>query len=275
MLASFANSNENQEEAVWLDIRTRLLLSLICSTLVLFLDRALPIATLSFITFLYVLQTRRFAIIAVSYAFIVVMTILSLGVVWSFFSGVEWILIQQESDKARMAGMFKKSILGQFYMPFLRIIPSINVLLALSLNFDVQRFMAAMKSCRLPRIIFLPLMVFCRFIPEFIQNVRQLREAVLLRGFSISFGAALIHPIQTLRLTLVPLMVRTLRIADNLAISAEMKRIGYAKQPTKRRQQKLHYRDYIALTFTILTVIALVLWQESLPELPKMGGRPQ
>lgn len=273
MLALFANS-KSEPTADTLDIRTRILVSLICSTLAIFLDRASPIGMLSVLTFFYVLHTRRYSLIGISYVLILLMTILSLGVVYAFFGGLEWCMIQAECGAAKMIGGFKGQMLTSFYLPFMRMIPTINVLLALSLNFDVQRFMAAMKSWRLPRIIFLPLMVFCRFIPEFIHNVRQLREAVLLRGFSITFGSALIHPVQTLRLTLVPLVVRTLRISDNLAVAAEMKRVGYVKNPTRRHERQMGWRDIALLATALVVGVALIYWQHSLPELPKMGGHP-
>ena len=69
-----------------------------------------------------------------------------------------------------------------------------NVLLAIGLNFSVQGFVGTMKSVRLPRLLFLPLLVFCRFVPEFVDVIRQLRDAVRMRGFSVGFGSAILHP---------------------------------------------------------------------------------
>jgi len=258
-----------------LDIRTRILISLTVSTCAVFLSRTAPLAALAAASFFYVLATRRYKVIAVSYVAIALMSLLSIIIVWSFFAGAEWALAAGGSGHARTAAMFKASVLRNFYMPFLRMIPSLNVLLAISLNFQVQRFVGAMKSVRLPRMIFLPLTVFCRFIPEFILNIRQLRDAVMMRGFSVSFGSLFIHPALTLRLTLVPLAVRTLRMADHLAMAAEMKRIGYARRPTLFRP--LHFRrlDAAALLVTAGLVAAVIVWQQLLPEIkPPMGGRP-
>ena len=258
-----------------LDIRTRILISLIVSTAAVFLSRSLPLAALGVVTFFYVLATRRYKVIAVSYLLIMLMSLLSLAIVFLFFHGTEWALRAAGSEHARMAAMFKKSMIQNFHTPFLRMIPTLNVLLAISLNFQVQRFVGAMKSVRLPRIIFLPLTVFCRFIPEFILNIRQLRDAVMMRGFSVSFGSFFIHPVFTLRLTLIPLAVRTLRMGDNLAMAAEMKRIGYARRPTLFKPMRFRRVDFIALAVTVAAVAAVIVWQALMPEIkPPMGGRP-
>ncbi len=76
-----------------------------------------------------------------------------------------------------------------------------------------------------------------------------------------------------MRLTLVPLMVRTLRISDNLAVAAEMKQIGYTKKPTQRINQKFDKFNIGVIICALAISIALIIWQIQLPELPKMGGR--
>lgn len=257
-----------------LDIRTRIMISLVVSTAAVFLSRTPPLVALGVVTFFYVLATRRYKVIAISYLLITLMSLLSLAIVFFFFHFLEWALQAVGSEHVRMATMFKKSMIQSFHTPFLRMIPSLNVLLAISLNFQVQRFVSAMKSVRLPRIIFLPLTVFCRFIPEFILNIRQLRDAVMMRGFSVSFGSFFIHPLLTLRLTLIPLAVRTLRMADNLAMAAEMKRIGYARRPTLFKPLLFRRIDAVTLAVTVALVVAVVVWQLLMPEVkPPIGGR--
>jgi energy-coupling factor transport system permease protein len=277
MLALFGNSDAGNADAGNadadpLDIRTRILVSLAVSTVAVFLNRTGPLAALALVTFFYVLSTRRYTIIAVSYLLVALMSLFSLVFAFLFFSGLEWGLEAAGSGSARMAAGFKKSLVAGFHTPFLRMIPALNVLLAISLNFQVQRFVSAMKSVRLPRIIFVPLTVFCRFIPEFILNIRQLRDAVRMRGFSVSFASFFVHPVLTLRLTLIPLAVRTLRMADNLAMVAEMKRVGYARDPTLFKPLRFRRRDAAVLAATVAAVAGAVVWQMALPAKAAAGG---
>ena len=249
-----------------LDIRTRLLISLVVTSVTLYLSSNATLAAMSALTFIYLLQTRRYVVIGVAYLLMLLMTLLSLGIIYGS-SRLFMMLLPGEGMSRMMSG-----VLDNFHTPFLRSIPSMNVLLAIGLNFSVQGFVGTMKSVRLPRFLFLPLLVFCRFVPEFVDVVRQLRDAVRMRGFSVGFGSAILHPFQTIRLTVIPLLVRTLRMADNLSIAAEMKRVGYAKKPTQLRTLRFRGLDFAMLAVTIILSSALCIWEAHIPKPKRMPG---
>lgn len=254
-----------------LDIRTRLLVSLVVTSATLYLSSNATLATMAALTFVYLLQTRRYAVIVGAYLLMLVMTLLSLGIIYGSSRLFLWAF-----PGAGMAKMMSGALDG-FHTPFLRSIPSMNVLLAIGLNFSVQGFVGTMKSVRLPRFLFIPLLVFCRFVPEFVDVIRQLRDAVRMRGFSVGFGSAILHPFQTIRLTVVPLVVRTLRMADNLSMAAEMKRVGYAKRPTQLRTLCFRPLDFVVLALTALLAASLCMWEAHIPKTARrgMGQRPQ
>ncbi|MBR1588186.1 MAG: energy-coupling factor transporter transmembrane protein EcfT [Kiritimatiellae bacterium] len=246
------------------DIRTRLLISLVVTSATLYLSSSATLAAMSAITFVYLLQTRRYVVIVAAYLLMLAMTLLSLGVIYGSSRLFMW-LLPGEGMSRMMSGA-----LDNFHTPFLRSIPSLNVLLAIGLNFSVQGFVGTMKSVRLPRFLFLPLLVFCRFVPEFVDVIRQLRDAVRMRGFAVGFGSAILHPFQTIRLTVIPLVVRTLRMADNLSMAAEMKRVGYAKKPTQLRTLRFRRLDFAALAATVLVSAALCIWEAHIPKPKRM-----
>lgn len=254
-----------------LDIRTRLLVSLIVTSATLYLSSNVTLATMAALTFVYLLQTRRYAVIVGAYLLMLVMTLLSLGIIYGSSRLFLWAF-----PSAGMAKMMSGALDG-FHTPFLRSIPSMNVLLAIGLNFSVQGFVGTMKSVRLPRFLFIPLLVFCRFVPEFVDVIRQLRDAVRMRGFSVGFGSAILHPFQTIRLTVVPLVVRTLRMADNLSMAAEMKRVGYAKRPTQLRTLRFRRLDFAVLALAALLAASLCMWEAHIPKTARRGmeQRPQ
>ncbi|MGN0833713.1 MAG: energy-coupling factor transporter transmembrane component T family protein [Kiritimatiellia bacterium] len=251
------------------DIRTRLLVSLAVTSVTLYLSSDATLAAMSALTLAYLLQTKRYVVIGCAYLLLLAMTLLSLGIVW--VSSRLLLLAFPGEDMARMAA----GVFSGFHTPFLRSIPSLNVLLAIGLNFSVQGFVGTLKSVRLPRVLFIPLLVFCRFVPEFVDVIRQLRDAVRMRGCSVGFGSALLHPFQTIRLTVVPLVMRTLRMADNLSMAAEMKRIGYAQRPTQLRTLRFRPADFALLAVTVALSAALCLWEAASPQPARigMGGR--
>lgn len=267
MRASSENYDPNAHGQDALDIRTRVLLSLLVSGVSIYLSGTGPLLALGGLSLVYLLcSTRRYRVVAVAYLAVAAMMALTVGIIWGSFRIGE-ALVAGTAWEASVAQL-KPAMLGNFHTPFLRMVPALNVLLAIGLRFSVQRFVGAMKSVRLPRVLFLPLMVFCRFVPEFVDVIRQLRDAVRMRGFSISFGAALLHPLQTLRLTAVPLVVRTLRMADHLAVAAEMKRVGYARRPSQLRALAFGRWDAATLAAAVVLLGALAAWQAHIPATP-------
>lgn len=256
-------SSESSEE---LDIRTRLLLSLAVSGVSIYLSGTGPLLALGAATLLYVLASGRYKVILISYLAVCAMMAFTVGVILLSFKIGEWFAAGTSWEQG--VAMLKPALLGNFHTPFLRMIPALNVLLAIGLDFSVQRFVGAMKSLHLPRVALVPLMVFCRFVPEFIDVIRQLRDAVRMRGFSMSLGAALLHPIQAIRLTVVPLTVRTLRMADHLSVAAEMKRVGYAKRPTQLLALRFRRADFAVLAAAACLLTAICAWQAAIPATP-------
>ncbi len=251
------------------DIRARLVVSLIVTTATLYLESGPVLWTMTALSFIYLLETRRYILISVLYLFMFIMTGLSVAVIYGTFGLFE--SLGAGTKVAEFAAMMKTALLDNFATPFLRSFPSMNVLIAIGVNFSVQGFVGTMKSLRLPRFLFLPLMVFARFIPEFIDVIRQLRDAVRMRGFSVGFVSAIVHPLQTIRLTVVPLVVRTLRMADNLSMAAEMKRVGYARRPTFLNTLRFKTRDYVLMGVTLILSLALCLWEGTIPKERRMG----
>ena len=268
MQASYAKFDPDSTAARMdvFDIRTRLMISLVVTSATLYLSSNATLAAMSALTFLYLLQTRRYVVIVCAYLLMLLMTLLSLGIIYG--SSRLLVLAFPSDGMARMMS----GVLDGFHTPFLRSLPSMNVLLAIGLNFSVQGFVGTMKSVRLPRFLFLPLLVFCRFVPEFVDVVRQLRDAVRMRGFSVGFGAAFVHPFQSVRLTVVPLVVRTLRMADNLSMAAEMKRVGYARKPTQLRTLRFRKADFAMLAATVVLAAGLCAWEANIPKPKRMRG---
>lgn len=249
-----------------LDIRTRLAISLAVSGVSIYLSGTGPLLALGAATLLYVLTSGRYKVILVSYLAVCAMMAFTIGVIVVSFKIGEWLVAGTAWEQS--VAMLKPAMLGNFHTPFLRMIPALNVLLAIGLDFSVQRFVGAMKSLRLPRVALVPLMVFCRFVPEFVDVICQLRDAVRMRGFSMSLGTALIHPIQAIRLTVVPLTVRTLRMADHLSVAAEMKRVGYAKRPTQLLALRFRRADFATLIAAAHILAFICVWQAAIPATP-------
>jgi energy-coupling factor transport system permease protein len=223
-----------------LDIRVKVITLFTLSLALIFLKNIIGLTFLGSLTMICLLSLKKYRLMLVVYA------ILSLS--WLCSLGFTWIL-----------GLFIESMqeqtLVQTLIPFLRMWPLINMALAISLSLEIGQALVSLKRMRLPRFIYLPVMVALRFIPGFINDIKQLRECLKLRGIPLNFIALVQHPSRTLRLMIVPMVIRALRLADELAIAAELKRVGYNRD-LKISRSRFRWADS---AFFVAAMLALTL----------------
>lgn len=223
-----------------LDIRIKMATLFFLSLTLIFMQNPLGLSLLGALSMLCLLSMKRYRIILVLYGIMLTGWLFSLGFS-KLIGGVVPAMGAQDSL--------------QTLIPFLRMWPLLNMALSVALSMETGNAMKSLKSMRLPRIIYLPVMVTLRFIPGFINDIKQLRDCLLLRGIALSPWLLVRHPQKSLRLLFVPMVIRALKLADELAIAAELKRVGYGAGPQKSTKTLLRRHDY---TFFALSMFALI-----------------
>jgi energy-coupling factor transport system permease protein len=238
-LSSSSRRSDARDPISRLDARTKMTLCLVCSVTVIFLKGFLPLSILLAASFLYLLLLRRFRVMFIAYCAVALMSLLALLCV---------------KLMARMIPEMSGFDLAQFLNPFLRVTILLNVVLALALSSRVQDILTALRSLRLPLFLYLPAVVTVRFIPGFLHDIRQISESLRIRGYSLHPLFISLHPLLSLRLVFVPVVVRALRSSEELAIAAELKGLGHAERMTSYRTGRLASADYWALGIAAVLV---------------------
>lgn len=221
------------------------------------------LAVVNILSLIYVLSLRRFTPVIVMY----VMTVFMLGMAFCVVPALSW---SMEKIATFFPGWFgdgfiklsetlSKDGLASILLPFMRISVSMNVFLALGLTFDNQEFISVMRKLRLPRIVFIPLMVCCRFIASFVNDIRQLYESLRIRRRKMNFLFLVTSPMSFLRFLVIPICVRTLRIADDLVLMCEVRRIGTSSRCICAVEHRMCPRDWQVLGFTSVVLLALLV----------------
>ncbi|MBP3302942.1 MAG: energy-coupling factor transporter transmembrane protein EcfT [Opitutales bacterium] len=255
------SENTKKPFVATLDMRTKLIISLAASSTSIFLNDWRLLLALNALTFVYVLSLRRFKPVAAMYA----ATALMLGIAFCFIPAFVWIVrgiadsvpAQAGDGFRRLAEILDEQGFATVLLPFLRISVSMNVFLALGLTFDNQEFISVMRKMRLARIVFIPLMICCRFVPSFVDDIRQLYESLRVRRRKMNFLSLVTSPLRFLRYVVVPVCVRTLRIADNLVLMCEVRRIGCTERCICATEHKMRSRDWNVLAFTFCATAAI------------------
>lgn len=232
MRASFLTKSSDTFAAT-LDVRVKLFLCVSGSITTIILSSPLSLGFLAVVSTCLALCAARPSTIAKVYLFAFLMLSFALG-----FSA----LISLAVPGLMRWNAFSLSV------PFLRILISVNLLLVLALSTPVQDLFNRLQSWKLPTWVHVPLSVAIRFVPSFISDCAQIRDAARLRpgrGFRRFFrGLA------------VPLIFRMLYSADDLAMAAELKGIGQARRTAFSSGQGMGRRDAAVVALAVMVLCA-------------------
>ncbi len=246
MRASFLNRPADTFAAS-LDVRTKLSLCLAGSVSAIVLSSPLSLGLLVALTTALAFGAARPLTILKVYAFSIVMMLFALGC--SALLGLVF-------PKLMRWNAFSLSV------PFLRMLISVNMLLVLSLSTPVQELFTRLQQARLPGWLQIPLSVAIRFIPTFLGDCGQIRDAARLRPGKGLTGLW--------RGMAVPLIFRMLYSADDLAMAAELNGINAARRARREALPGLTRRDYTLLALALAAVLAAAALQYFGPNFRRM-----
>ena len=119
---------------------------------------------------------------------------------------------------------------------------------------DVGGIIAMMDKLKAPKAITIPISVMFRFFPSFREEKTNIKMAMKMRGITRK------KPIQYLEYVLVPMMVISSNIADDIAKSAETKCIGNPGKPVRLAEKKLQWIDLIFVLLIAGCQLGGMIW---------------
>ena len=234
------------------DVRARMIVTVLASVVTVVIASPEGQAALFVPSLLYALSVRRFRAFAVSYAVMALMMLLaSLCTL-----GISRLMPSMPFSPEGLA------------VPFLRGAVMLNVVLPLALTCRIQALLTALKGLHLPFCIYIPGAVMIRFIPTFMNDVRQVVETLKIRGCRFGVKEMFRHPFLMLRLVFTPLLFRSLRTSEELGIAAELKGLEPGRRFVPLRRGVWTWRD------TLLVVLAAVVAAAALYCHVRWGSSP-
>lgn len=121
---------------------------------------------------------------------------------------------------------------------------------------DLTRCLTKLKC---PRVITLGMLVTLRFIPILASEIKQIFEAMKVRGANVSWY----RPSTIYRAFIIPLVMRIIGISDTLSLSLETRAFTLDdSQSSVYREIAIHPRDFLFLFSVIALCVAggVILW---------------
>ncbi|MGI5066940.1 energy-coupling factor transporter transmembrane component T family protein [Treponema putidum] len=117
---------------------------------------------------------------------------------------------------------------------------------------------AFLSRIGMPVSVILGLLVIFRFIPVMKAEVKKLRLSMKTKGL-LEPIRILTHPLETGEYVLIPLLLRCIQIADQLAVSAIVRGIQCPVKRSSYYEKKMRAFDYIAVIVWSTTTAAVIM----------------
>ena len=131
--------------------------------------------------------------------------------------------------------------------------------ISLSKLASMQDLLAALQAMGAPQAVLIPCMVVLRFFPTIRRDASHLMESLKTRRVLAGRGYALRHPALVCELLVVPLLMRSVRVSDELAASALARGLGGPARPTVLNPLSFGVKDAVVTALTLAS-IGVLAW---------------
>lgn len=237
------------------DARARMAVSLLASAMTIIISSFEGQTVLFAASLCYVLSIRRYRAVLIAYVFMALMMALAA-------------LCTYGLSRLNPAMPFTFSAVA---VPFMRGIVMMNVVLPLALTCRIQDLLTALKGLKLPFCIYIPAAVMIRFIPTFMNDVKQVAETLKIRGYELNFTQFCLHPLLMLRLMFTPLLFRSLRTSEELGMAAELKGLDSQSVFVPYKKNRWSAKDSLLVCCAVFISLLALYGHYEFGTVPQIG----
>ena len=121
----------------------------------------------------------------------------------------------------------------------------------------VGEMVCGLRKLKIPEFIIIPCVTVVRFFPTIAEDYRQIRNAMAFRGIATGNGALLRHPAQSLEYILMPLLMNSNNVAQDLSVAAMTKGISLTGQHTSMIELHMTWLDW---SYMLICTIPFILF---------------
>ncbi|QTL98867.1 energy-coupling factor transporter transmembrane protein EcfT [Iocasia frigidifontis] len=123
----------------------------------------------------------------------------------------------------------------------------------------VSEFIASMEHMHVPQKIIIPMAVMFRFFPTIGEEARSISNAMRMRRVGFSSGGFFKNPILMLEYRLIPLLMSTVKIGDELSAASLTRGLGGPVKRTNICEIGFGIQDIILSIIAVTTFIGFIL----------------
>lgn len=148
-------------------------------------------------------------------------------------------------------------LIGVTFYIFFKFSPVLGIYYMMTKSISASELVNALEKVGLPRSVTITLAVTLRFMPTINQEMTAIRASMKMRNISLNLWNFLKSPLMMLEFVMVPMMMRFVKVAEELAASAVVRGIEKPGRRGSMFQIKLRLQDFIYFLFVVLTALFL------------------
>ncbi len=164
---------------------------------------------------------------------------------------------------------FKLHAASIFFFYALKFIPLSAMTIIILRTVSVREIMLTLSGLRIPRAVIVSAAVAFRCLPSFIQEFRMIVDSMRLRGIAGTPTQILLHPLRTAEWIVIPLLIRGLKMNEELAMAALTRGADSPGPKTSLLDLRFKALDFFMLAATGL-IFAFLFWIESSEIMPAL-----
>lgn len=131
------------------------------------------------------------------------------------------------------------------------------ILVGIIMEFNTSEIIASLRKLKLPNNLCVGVSIFIRFIPEYRNYIKEIKEGLKVRNISFN----ILKPLQSFEMYLVPLIYKAFDTANILTCSLITKGIEFDCEKTSYVDLSLTWRDY-AVIIAGMGFIGITVWEK-------------
>lgn len=177
---------------------------------------------------------------------------------WSLFIILIYFYLDLKSAEYESDINYVK-ILAPAFLVFIQMLPAFIMIGFLVNRLKITEFINALTRLKVHKNLVLPLSVTLRFFPMLKQEIGFIKDAMRIRGLNTSAVSWITKPMQTFELIIIPILMRSLKIADEMSASAITRGLGRYKDRTNYINYRFSAPDFLYTVIT-LTYLGILIY---------------
>ena len=139
---------------------------------------------------------------------------------------------------------------------YLTVTPIMYCGMILGFTTSLDRMMAAFEKMRIPKPVRYGILVALRYLVMLESEAGMLFQGLKVRGLMPGWRDYFIRPMKVLRLVVIPMLIRSFRVADQMAAAAELKGVSAPTKPQKAHPLIFRAADFGFVSLNLCLMVA-------------------